>query len=198
MSINILEELRKNVGMPPLIKVDPNTQEVKITSDKEKENKLMQAIVPTAVAGIYDCARSEEGLDFLAGASTTPDWLTLLFGKNAPEVKERLATYSDNTSYSVQTHFNSVATEAVKILRNAATENDRRVSIRNIAGTQRDWFLPYLPAELHIGKLLDDNTMDDRTNKMEGPVSTFMHKIETMLTGQESKEDANRKRDEKM
>ena len=198
MSINILEELRKNVGMPPLKKVDPNTQEVKLTSDKEKENKLMQAIMPTVVAGMYDCARSEEGLDFLAGNSSTPDWLTLLFEKNAAEVKERLAHYSNNTIYAVQTHFNSVATEAVKILRSAANEKDRRVSIRNIAGAQRDWFLPYLPAELRIGKLLDDNTMDDRTNKMEGPVSTFMHKIETMITGQESVEDANKKRDEKM
>jgi len=33
---------------------------------------------------------------------------------------------------------------------------------------------------------------------MEGPVSTLMHKIETMITGQESETDADRKRDEKM
>ena len=198
MSVNILEELRKNVGMQPLIKVDPNTQEVKITSDKEKENKLMQAIVPSVVAGLYDCARSEEGLNFLAGTASTPDWLTLLFGKNAPEVKLRLANYSNNTEDAVQTHFNSVAAEGTKILRANAGDSDRKVSIRNIAGAQRDWFLPYLPAELQIGKLLEDNTMDDRTNKMEGPVSSFMHKIETLLTGQESKEEANKKRNEKM
>ncbi len=198
MSINILEELRKNVGLPTLIKVDPNTQAVKVTSDEEKENRLMQAIVPTVVAGLYDCARSEEGLDFLASTASTPDWLTLLFAKNAPEVKEKLVIYSDNSSDAVQTHFNSVAAEGTKILRTAASENDRRVSIRNIAGAQRDWFLPYLPAELRIGKLLEDNTLDDRTNKMEGPVSSFMHKIETLLTGQESTEDANKKRNEKM
>lgn len=198
MAINILEQLTKNVGMQPLIKVDPNTQEVKVTSDSEKENKLMQAIVPTVVAGLYDCARSEAGLDFLTGSSSTPDWLALLFAKNAPEVKQRLANYSNNTEDAVQTHFNSVAAEGTKILRTHASENDRKVSIRNIAGAQRDWFLPYLPAELRIGKLLDDNTMDDRTNKMEGPVSTMMHKIETILTGQESKEEANKKRDEKM
>lgn len=198
MAINILEELTKNMGMQPLIKVDPNTQAVKVTSDVEKENKLMQAIIPTVVAGLYDCARSEQGLDFLTGNESTPDWLSLLFAKKAPEVKQRLANYSNNTEDAVQIHFNSVAAECTKILRNNASENDRKVSIRNIAGSQRDWFLPYLPAELQIGKLLDDNTMDDRTNKMEGPVSTMMHKIETLLTGQESEEDANKKRDEKM
>ena len=198
MAINILEELRKNLGMEPLLKVDPNTLVVKVTSDKEKENKLMQAILPAVVAGLYDCIRSEEGLNFLAGTSTTHDWLTLFFANNAAEVKQRLAQYSDNTEDAVQTHFNSVAAEGTKIVRANATEVDRNVSIRNIVGTQRDFFLPYLPAELKIGLLLEDTTLDDRTNKMEGPVSSLMHKIETMLTGQESKEEANRKRDEKM
>ncbi len=198
MAINILEELRKSLGLPELKKVDPNTQAVKINTDEEKEHSLMQAIAPAAVAGLYDCVRSEEGLDFLTGNKSTPDWLELFFGKNAPEVKERLALYSENSSDAVQTHFNAVALEAVKILRDAATEDKRRNSIRDIMGTQRDFFLPYLPAELKIGILLDDTTMDDRTNKMEGPVSTLMHKIETMITGQESETDADRKRDEKM
>jgi len=31
---------------------------------------------------------------------------------------------------------------------------------------------------LQIGKLLNDSTLDDRTNKMEGPISGLMHAIE--------------------
>ena len=117
---------------------------------------------------------------------------------NAMEVKNKLINYSDNTPEAVQTHFNMVAAEAVKIIRAAAKETDRRISIRNIATAQRDIFLPYLPAALNIGSMLEDNTMDDRTNKMKGPVSSFMHKIETLLTGQESKEEANKTRNDKM
>lgn len=198
MSINILEELRKNLNLPALKKVDPNTQEVKIKTDEEREHKLIQAIAPAAVAGIYDGARSEEGLTFLAGTSSSSDWLSLLFGKNAPEVKKRISQYTDNSEEAVQTHFNMIAAEAVKILRANATGDDKKISIRNIAGAQRDWFLPYLPAELRIGTLLEDNTMDDRMNKMEGPVSSFMHKVETVFTGQESQEAADKKRDQKM
>ncbi len=198
MAINILEELRSSINMGPLLKVDPNTLVVKATSNEEKENKLMQAILPSVVAGLYDCIRSEEGLDFLASTSSTHDWLTLFFAKNAFEVKQRLAQYSDNTEDAVQTHFNSVAAQGTKILRSNANEENRKVSIRNIMSSQRDFFLPYLPAELNIGLLLDDTTLDDRTNKMEGPVSTLMHKLETLLTGQESKEEANKKRDDKM
>ncbi len=198
MAINILEEIIKNLGLPALKKVDPNTQTVLIKEDQLKEHRLMQGIAPAAVAGLYDCVRSEEGLNFLTGNKSSLDWLQLFFTKNAPEVKERLALYSDNSKDAVQTHFNAVAAEAVKILRNAASEIDRRFSIRNIVGNQRDFFLLYLPAELKIGSLLEDTTLDDRTNKMEGPVSSLMHKIEKMVTGQESQEDANRKRDEKM
>lgn len=198
MSVNLLEELRKSLNLPPVKKVDPNTQEVEVKTDQEKEHKLIQAIAPSAVAGIYDAARSEEGLDFLAGTSSSPDWLSLLFGNNSNEVKSRIAAYTNNSEDSVQTHFNSVAAEAVKILRANATGDDKRISVRDIAGSQRDLFLPYLPAELRIGTLLEDNTMDDRMNKMEGPVSSLMHKVETIFTGQESQEDANKKRDEKM
>ena len=197
MAINILEIIKKNLGLPQLKKVDPNTQAVLLT-EKEKEHRLMQAIAPAAVAGLYDCARSEEGLNFLAGSKTTPDWLDLMFARNAPEVIQRIAIYTNNSIYAVHTHFNAVAAEAVKILRQAATQHERRISIRHIAGLQRDFFLPYLPAELKIGLLLEDNTMDDRTNKMEGPVSTLMHKIEKMITGQENRQEATRKRDEKM
>ena len=48
---------------------------------------------------------------------------------------------------------------------------------------QRHNILVYLPAALQLGDLLNDNAMDDRTNKMEGPVSNFMHNIENKLSG---------------
>ena len=198
MSINLLEELRNHLNLPPLKKVDPNTQQVELKTDKEREFRLMQAIAPAAVAGLYDCARSEAGLKFLTGTSSTPDWLNLFFGKNAPEVKRNIENYTNNSPESVQTHFNSVSAELVKIIRENAGNKDRAASIRHIAGAQRDLFLPYLPAELRIGILLEDATMDDRMNKMEGPVSTFMHKMETVFTGQESKESADKKRDAHM
>ncbi|MEO7924436.1 MAG: hypothetical protein ABIR30_12220 [Chitinophagaceae bacterium] len=47
---------------------------------------------------------------------------------------------------------------------------------------QRHNILVYLPAALNLGDLLKDESLDDRTNKMEGPVSNFMHKIEDILS----------------
>ena len=198
MAINILEELVKKMNLPALKKVDPNTQQVEVKTDEEREHKLMQAIAPAAVAGIYDAARSEEGLSYLAGSAVSQDWLALLFGNNAPGVKQRIADYTHNSPNDVQIHFNTIATIAVEILRMNTSGDDNKVSVRDLAGSQRDWFLPYLPAELKIGSSLEDDTMDDRMNKMEGPVSSLMHKVETMFTGQESKESADRERDKNM
>jgi hypothetical protein len=35
----------------------------------------------------------------------------------------------------------------------------------------------YLPAELNMGGLLDDDSLDDQANKMEGPISSLAHRI---------------------
>ncbi len=198
MSINLLEMVSKNLGLPALKKIDPVTQQVEIKTDKERESRLMQALVPTALAGIYDSVRSEEGLNFLADSQSHPDWISLMFGPNANEMKQRLAAYSGTTQDFVQTHFNMVAAEAANVLRENAKGTDVKKSIRDIAGAQRDFILPYLPAELGAGLLLKDDTLDDRTNKMEGPVSSVMHKIESIFNGQESQEAADKKRDERM
>ena len=48
------------------------------------------------------------------------------------------------------------------------------------------WSICPLPCKWVICLMM--NALDDRTNKMEGPVSGFMHRIEKMLSkGDESK-----------
>ena len=42
----------------------------------------------------------------------------------------------------------------------------------------RHIILSHLPGAIEIGSILNDNTLDDRTNKMNGPVSGIMHSIE--------------------
>ena len=42
---------------------------------------------------------------------------------------------------------------------------------------QRNHLLLYLPAALNMGELLHDPTLDDNTNKMEGPVSNLIKNI---------------------
>ena len=49
--------------------------------------------------------------------------------------------------------------------------------------------LPYLEPDLHMGDLLNDTTLDDNTNKMEGPMSSLMHSIGSIFSTPETEED---------
>ena len=48
--------------------------------------------------------------------------------------------------------------------------------------SQRHNILVYLPAALYMGDVLNDEGLDDKTNKMEGPVSNLMHRIENSFS----------------
>ncbi|MFC4263006.1 hypothetical protein ACFOWM_08965 [Ferruginibacter yonginensis] len=198
MSINIVNQLVENLHLAPLQKIDPTTEKVVDHNTENTESALTQAIVPTVVAGIYDSAKSEVGLAVLASDATSSDWLTLLFGEQAPTLKARLAAYTATTETIAEKVFDTVAKEAVAILRNAAKGNDMRTAIRDIAGAQKPFFMSYLPTSLHVGQLLGDTSLDDSTNKMEGPVSSFLHKLESALSGNESKDAADEKKDQRM
>ena len=65
-----------------------------------------------------------------------------------------------------------------KIIKRAAEQgiSPAELTQKFIAEFEKDY------AALHLGKLLDNPNMDDRTNKMEGPVSSFMHKIENIFS----------------
>jgi hypothetical protein len=63
--------------------------------------------------------------------------------------------------------------------------NNETATIQKILVSQRHNILTYLPPEMQLGKALQDNSMDDRTNKMEGPVSDLMHFFEKVFAGGE-------------
>ena len=81
-----------------------------------------------------------------------------------------------------------VAQHAVSVVKENISKEESDSAVRQFLIDQRNNILVYLPAELQLGNVLDDNTLDDRTNKMEGPVSGFMHRVENLLSkGDESK-----------
>mgnify|MGYP005830936863 CR=1 FL=1 len=56
---------------------------------------------------------------------------------------------------------------------------------------QRDIILSYLPQPLQAGVFLKDDTLDDNTNKMGGPASGFLRKVENLFSDSE-KNDASK------
>ena len=73
-----------------------------------------------------------------------------------------------------------ISNEAVRLLKDTIKPPDAE-KLRSYMNSQRHTILSHLPAVLKIGDTLNEETFDDRTNKMEGPISSFLHKIENRI-----------------
>lgn len=193
MAINLLEETTEILGYAPLKNIDPNTEKVKQDYIRQGDQQLAQAVIPAVLAGISQLSKSEEGIRNIALGSQ-PSWASLIFGLHKEEVIGNIAGYAMSDFQLAEQKINEVATQAVKLIRENNTDtSDNYKMMKDFIKSQRDNILPYLPTQLHIGSMMNNSTMDDSTNKMEGPVSSLMHKIEAGFGGNETEEDAERK-----
>ena len=187
MATNIIEIIQSNLGFPVLQKVDPNIQEAKDKKTSTGTEKLAQAAIPTVVAGIYRLTRTDEGCAQIQGSGVSDNWLNSIFGDKANEVVEKVAHYSNVARDEVRPEMEKIASEAISVIRKEQSgPESNSTALREYMSQQRHNLLVYLPAAMQIGDLLNDNSMDDRTNKMEGPISNLMHKIENALSRGES------------
>ncbi|MEJ0103550.1 MAG: hypothetical protein WDO19_13800 [Bacteroidota bacterium] len=65
----------------------------------------------------------------------------------------------------------------VNIINEDLAKSDGK-NIKKYFTEERNNILRHLPGAIEIGNTLNDTTLDDRTNKMSGPVSAIMHSIE--------------------
>jgi hypothetical protein len=179
MVTNIIEAIQKNLGYEPIKKVDPNTQEIKKPHAVNSSDKLAQAAVPAVLAGMIKFSDSQEGIRILSG-ERNEDWLGCLFGDKKKAAVQRVADYAGTTAAEAEEEMKRVAVEAVSITRAEVKKQDPE-AIRTFMNSQRHSILGHLPAAMKIGDLLNEESFDDRTNKMEGPVSGFLHRIEDII-----------------
>ena len=172
MAKNIVEAVQERLGYAPLEKVDPNIQDAH--NKHSSSQKLAQAAIPAVLTAIYRQTRTEAGCSQVLEGNLPAQLLP---------AAENIARYAGVTTDEAQHQLENIAKESVSVLRETAGKNGDPSSLKNYMNNQRHNILVYLPAGLQMGDLLNDETLDDRTNKMEGPVSNFMHKIEDNLSG---------------
>ncbi|MEP6750243.1 MAG: hypothetical protein ABJB86_21065 [Bacteroidota bacterium] len=186
MATNIIELLQQALNSKPLQKVSPNTQEVdKAAADTSNASKLLQAVISAVLTGIYKITRTHEGAAQILGGNISTTWGDLLFADNREALISRIVTYGVSSPSSVEGEIELAGTEAANIIKTnaggtkTATEDDVIAYMKE----QRNNILHYLPAALQLGALLDDDTLDDHTHKMDGPMSGLMHTIEKVFSG---------------
>jgi hypothetical protein len=79
-----------------------------------------------------------------------------------------------------------IASESVRVVREHISDLHNENEIAAFVAHHKQEVLLYLPASLQLGVLLGNNNLDDRTNKMEGPVSSLMHRIERQFNSSEN------------
>jgi hypothetical protein len=165
--------LQEELGFPPLKKISPNTQEVKDTSG----DLSGQAAIPTVLVGLYKYSITDAGAEDILRGEYSTDWVNKVFGQYYGLVVERVASYASIAEDRAESLLNTVARKAAELIRTSKEGSTGIAGIKSYLTSERHEILSYLPAALQIGELLDDDTVDDRTNKMEGPVSSLMQKI---------------------
>jgi hypothetical protein len=176
--MNLLETVQNNLGYEPLQKVDPNNQEIRHPAEVAPEQKLAQAAIPAVLAGLLKYSDLPEGINIVT--SENRNWLNRLFSGKEKFAVKQVADYAGVPEQEAEEKMEKISEESVSVVRENVKSPDAE-KLRNFMNSQRHNILNHLPATLKIGDLLNEENFDDRTNKMEGPVSTVMHKIENLL-----------------
>lgn len=191
MAINLVEVIQQNLGLPELQKIDPNTQEVKKLENVSPENYIGQAAIPVVLLGLYKFTGDKNGNAAIVNGTLSSDLLGNIFDKKKDEVIEKVAEYIGTTNDYAADKMEQIAIEAIQVINENISGETSDGAVRRFLINQRNNILVYLPAELQVGNVFDDDTIDDRTNKMEGPISNRMHWLETFFPGTDRKKEEN-------
>jgi hypothetical protein len=179
MAIDIIHEIKNHLGNAPVPKIDPNTQEP-VKEEKGFLNNVESAAIPVVLLGFYKNTRNEDDANNIMKQDDAAT-LKTLFKEHTDQVIKTVSNHSNADEGEAKTAMEKTIAAIKKIVR----DNVKDLNGFNIMAfftNQRTNILKHLPTELHAGELLNDPAMDDRTNKMEGPMSGMMHGIEKIFS----------------
>ena len=192
MADNIVTRLMEKLNIESFIKINPNTEKEERPDAHTGANakQFEQATVTAVLAGLYKYGSTDEGARNLFTLSNDR-LLQEFFLDHKEDVIQGLAAYGNVHAIQVESILNSILPEALSAVKDAVGAEAKPEAIRSYIGGQRHNILVYLPPDLHFGTLVGDDILDDRTNKMEGPVSSFMHFIENLFSEKDTNKASN-------
>lgn len=182
MAIQLIEAVQKQLGLPELVKITPDKG---VTPDRALPRAPMhQAALVTVAGGLYKITRTNEGAVRLLLSGKNGSWLDLeeAYGSQLPEVIEKVMEYGVADAEAVELLMRQIAHAFLLVIHEELAGNINAETVREFMSAQRHNILIYVPADLKLGKLVNDSVWDDQTNHMEGPVSSLLHKIENLMS----------------
>ncbi|HVY75666.1 MAG TPA: hypothetical protein VG890_12590 [Puia sp.] len=184
--MNIIETIQRNLGHGPIRKVDPNTQEVDDKSQTHGNPALAQAAIPTVLLGIFNFLEKDPRPDWLTGGQQTGYLLDKIFGRLKQPVIEKVMVYSSMGEKNTVAEMEHIAAESVRVVYDQIIDPENESRIEAYVAQHKPDVLLFLPASMQLGALLGNSSLDDRTHKMDGPVSGLMHRLEKQFNSSEN------------
>ncbi len=182
MPIHLAETVQQSLGYVPLKKIDPNTQEVTVKDGVPDKHSFAQAAIPSILTAFYKYIQTDEGAASFLQNKYPNEWVDHIFGDQSQEAIASIATYTNELKGDPVLLMNLIAEEVVTEVKKYLQEEADFKDLRLFFSNEKNNILLYLPAELNMGGLLDDETLDDQTNKMEGPISSLIQNIGTVFS----------------
>lgn len=182
MPIHLAETVQQSLGYAPLKKIDPNTQEVTVKDGVPDKHSFAQAAIPSILTAFYKYIQTDEGAASFLQNKYPNEWVDHIFGDQSQEAIASIATYTNELKGDPVLLMNQIAEEVVTEVKKYLQEEADFKDLRLFFSNEKNNILLYLPAELNMGGLLDDETLDDQTNKMEGPISSLIQNIGTVFS----------------
>ena len=113
-------------------------------------------------------------------------FLERIFGKSTDTVIERINNYSKFPDKHNVQQLEHIASESIRVVKEKIGGGANEQTVRNFVARNKPDTLLYLPPSLELGTILLNNNLDDRTGKMEGPVSSFMRSVEKAFNTSDS------------
>jgi hypothetical protein len=177
-SIDIIEKVRNYIGSKPVPKIDPNTQAPDDNSSSTQD--ISSVSIPVVLVGFYKNTRNENDAAKLMEERGNNATLDYLFGDKKASIVTTVAEHTDVSSAYAEDEMKKVVAAVKDVLEENKDVDGTTVTA--LFTDQRSNILKHLPPELNLGELMDDESIDDRTNKMEGPMSGMMHTIEKVFS----------------
>ena len=193
MSLQLLQTVQQNLGYPALQKVDPNTKQIIENTATPNEDKFSQAAIPAVLTALYKYAQTDDGANEILTSDGDEQWTGKIFDEHKKEAIQIISSYSKQSNDDPLAKMNAIAAEAAKVVREHVGENGAIINVKDYFSNQKKDILLYLLPSLKMGDLLNDDTLDDGTHKMEGPISSLMHNLGSVFTNPTTKEELEKK-----
>ncbi|MEO7210199.1 MAG: hypothetical protein ABIY35_04570 [Chitinophagaceae bacterium] len=182
MAENIVTALQEKMGFAPFEKIDPNEPQGKRELWLGKDTNHFTQVASIAVlVGIYEIGTKPAGAAALMLSENSGNSLPIIFADKREEVIRAVSKYGDQNLDTTTDKMASIASTAIALIKSSVGENADDDKVAAFIAAQRHHILVHLPPDLHLGNIVNDNSIDDETNKMEGPVSAMVHFFESLF-----------------